>query len=92
MTSVSSTCSSCSRVRVCRDPALQDGLRVERADIELFEREGFVLVLSRGKNLWRLRVTPEGEAHYEQAQSPDGPGQDEGDSGYGAWSERRRSA
>ena len=65
----------------------QDGLRVERADIELFEREGFVLVLSRGKNLWRFRVTPEGAA-----QSPDGPGQDDGDSRYGAWSERRRSS
>lgn len=78
---------------VASGPGLgQDGLRVEKADIELFEREGLVLVLSRGKNLWRFRVTPEGEARYEGARSPAVPGQDGGDSGYSAWSERRRSS
>lgn len=70
----------------------QDGLRVEEADIDLFEREGFVLVLSRGRSMVKFRVTPEGEARYDRAQSPDDPGQGEGESGYGAWSERRQSS
>lgn len=72
----------------------QDGLRVEKADIDLFEREGFVLVLSRGRRrtMVKFLITPEGQARHDRAQSPDDQGQEEGDSGYGAWSERRRSA
>lgn len=70
----------------------QDGLHVEKADIDLFEREGLVLVLSRGRNMVKFRVTSEGEARHERAQSPDDPGEDGSDSGYSAWSERRRSS
>ena len=43
----------------------QEGRRVEGDDIPLLEQAGLVRVVSRGKNLVRFRVTPEGERHYE---------------------------
>ncbi len=43
----------------------QGGTPVEDDDIPVLEQAGFVRVVSRGRNLVRFRVTPEGEAHYE---------------------------
>jgi hypothetical protein len=44
----------------------EEGLRgVEDDDIPAFEHAGLARVLTRGKNMIRFRLTPEGEAHYE---------------------------